>query len=167
MHSTASLDKFAKIVTVFVLLLSLFFLYLLITAESPKEKISAFSGGLLLLGIIFFTFRNTIHGYSIKDGNLVIERQKGPKKIQLNTLTKVEFLGGKGSGFTFRSFGNGGLFGYFGYFYNNKVGNFRMYSTKRNNIYLLYLKDQIIGITPDQDEFIVALKGYLPDSKKN
>ena len=58
---------------------------------------------------------------------------------------------------TIRTFGVGGLFGYFGKFRNSKIGTMTWYATMRNQAILINLKDgQRIVITPDNPESLIV-----------
>ena len=52
-------------------------------------------------------------------------------------------------GLTIRTFGVGGLFGYFGKFFNSKIGRLTMYGTRRNNTVLIETDNKKIILTPD------------------
>lgn len=54
---------------------------------------------------------------------------------------------------TIRTFGNGGLFGYFGKFYNAAFGKMTWYATRRNNYLVLSTSENgKIVLTPDNLE---------------
>ena len=161
MHSTATLDKLAKIITVFILLLLLFIGYqILDRGEGPVTIGRAILDSLLFFVVVFCYFYST-KGYSIQNGKLVIERPIGKKVISLKKLKGIYDYKKIEKGFTMRTFGNGGLFGYFGYFTNDKIGRFKLFSTKRKDFYILDFGKEKIGISPDQPEFVEALKGYI------
>ncbi|WP_417602699.1 PH domain-containing protein [Owenweeksia hongkongensis] len=169
MRSTATLDKFAKIATVFIFLLLLFILYQILNrGEEPVTIYRAIIDSLLFFVAVFCFFYST-KGYSIHSGKLVIERPIGKKVISLNKLKGIYDYQKIEKGFTIRTFGNGGLFGYFGYYSNDKIGRFKLYSTKRKDFYILDFGKEKIGISPDQPEFIEALKGYVskPDAPQS
>jgi len=49
-----------------------------------------------------------------------------------------------------RTFGNGGLFGYYGKFYSRKQGKMTLYTTRRDNRIMIITKaDKKIIISPD------------------
>ncbi|AEV31349.1 hypothetical protein Oweho_0328 [Owenweeksia hongkongensis DSM 17368] len=169
MHSKATLDKTAKIVTVFVLLLMVVILYPIL--KGNKEIASIISGffDLLLFFVIAFCYLYSTKGYNIYNGNLIVERPIGKKILPLENLLGIYDYKKIENGFTIRTFGNGGIFGYFGYFNNDKIGRFKMYSTKGKDFYILDFGKEKIGISPDQPEFIEALKGYVskPDAPQS
>ena len=58
---------------------------------------------------------------------------------------------------TVRTFGVGGLFGYFGKFANRALGSMTLYATRRNNYVLIITTDERkIIITPDEPISFVA-----------
>lgn len=53
-----------------------------------------------------------------------------------------------------RTFGNGGVFGYYGKFFNNSFGSMTWFATRRENFVMLILKDgRKIVVTPDDLNF--------------
>jgi hypothetical protein len=62
-----------------------------------------------------------------------------------------------------RTFGNGGLFGYTGKYYNSRFGKMTWYCTQRKNYVLLILSDKKkIVITPDNPaELLVPVKRLM------
>lgn len=169
MHSTATLDKFAKIITVFILLLMLFILYQILQRGEGSGTIwSGIVDSLLFFVAVFCYFYST-KGYSVQKGKLLVERPIGKKVISLKMLKGIYDYKKIEKGFTIRTFGNGGLFGYFGYYSNDKIGRFKLYSTKRKDFHILDFGKEKIGISPDDPEFIEALKEYIskPDAPQS
>ncbi|MBS4044542.1 MAG: hypothetical protein KGZ59_12085 [Chitinophagaceae bacterium] len=70
--------------------------------------------------------------------------------ISVGQLEKEKLKG------TIRTFGVGGLFGYFGKFYNNKIGVMTLYATRRSNYVLIKTSaNKKIILTPDNPEDFV------------
>lgn len=58
-----------------------------------------------------------------------------------------------------RTFGVGGLFGYFGKYYANRIGNMTLYATQRKNRILIITKQhKKIVITPDDLSMLEKLE---------
>src|SRR5947208_16339380 len=59
-----------------------------------------------------------------------------------------------------RLFGNGGLFGISGWFWNRRIGRFRAYATDPGRVVLLRYRDgsQVVVTPHDVQHFIVRLK---------
>jgi hypothetical protein len=51
---------------------------------------------------------------------------------------------------TIRTFGVGGLFGYFGNFRNSVIGKIAMYATRRDKTILVETLDKRLILTPDE-----------------
>ena len=61
-----------------------------------------------------------------------------------------------------RTFGNGGLFGYYGKFYSSKLGNITLYATQsRNRVLIKTIHGTQIMITPDDLSLVEALQEKL------
>ena len=161
MHSSASLDMSAKIVTGLVLAIIGFVIYPLFKAESLPEIITTGVVEFLLLGTMLFAWLFAPRSYSIDNTTLIIHRIIRDKEIPLSSLKSITYFPEVKKGITIRTFGNGGLFGYFGRFYNDAVGNFRMYSSKGSDFYILDLSDQKIGISPDNKALIEMLQSRI------
>jgi hypothetical protein len=59
---------------------------------------------------------------------------------------------------TLRTFGNGGLFGFTGWYESSRLGSFRAFATDGTRTIVLRYAEQAIVITPDQpDQFIREL----------
>lgn len=169
MHSAATLDKTAKIVTVFILLLMVVLLYPILKGDKEVGSIITTLLNSLLFFVVAFCYFYSIKGYSIYKDKLIVDRPIGKKLIPLNDLRGIYDYKKVEKGFTIRTFGNGGLFGYFGYFNNDKIGRFKLYSTKGKDFHILDFGKEKIGISPDDPEFIEALKGYItkPDAPQS
>ena len=161
MHSTATLDKTAKIITVIMLLLLVGLLYPILKGGKTGGSIVTAVIDSLLFFLTVYSYYFSTSGYQITNGKLIIERPVGKKVISLKNLQDIHSYQKIDKGFTLRTFGNGGLFGYFGYFDNDKIGRFKLYSTKGSDFVILEFGKEKIGISPDQPEFVEALKGYI------
>jgi hypothetical protein len=154
----AGLDIMAKIVTIFIGLLSLAGLVLVFT-------LPPWYGGLFLFSlcfIMFFVFYiYGVKSYKLTADSLIIQKRfsKFDKSIPLSTVKSAR-LSEKGEfRWTIRVAGNGGLWGYTGSFVNNKIGDFTMYATNHKNRVIILLKHPIetIVITPDDAGMVDAL----------
>jgi hypothetical protein len=100
--------------------------------------------------------------YIIDKDKLVIKRPFKDltldiKKIKDAFLTKKESMR-----WTIRTFGNGGLFGYFGQFNNETFGDMTWYATKRNNYTIIETIDnEKIILTPDDTEMVKELRKLI------
>jgi hypothetical protein len=78
----------------------------------------------------------------------------------LSDILKVEKTDTQAMGFLIRMFGNGGIFGYTGYFTSKTFGRMRFFVTNKNKLVLVHLNNgKKIALSPDdQDEFLKAMK---------
>jgi Bacterial PH domain len=109
---------------------------------------------LLLIYFIAFAFRPI--NYSLTADKLIIHRLFADVKIDRNQIKSVELLDKNEIGWAFRTFGVGGLFGYYGKFANTKLGNMTWYATRKDRTVLVQTSDnKKIILTPnDPDKFV-------------
>jgi hypothetical protein len=89
-------------------------------------------GALVMPLIILVTWLFAVRGYAIEDGVLKIQRPFWTTTISLppDTVFRAEPEIRKG---LWRTAGNGGLFGYTGWYRNSSLGSFRAYVTSWSN----------------------------------
>jgi len=141
---TASLDKLTKTITFCVPLIFIgaIFIPLIIHIDDPsfnsfKHWISIIVGILVLIvcGVVYL-YR--VLRYELNETELIIVRPINSLHIPLNSikgiikLTREDMFPG-----TIRTFGNGGFFGYTGYFWNRAFGTMIFYLTQRKNLILI------------------------------
>jgi hypothetical protein len=103
----------------------------------------------IVFEFIAFAFRPL--SYEITAQQVVIHRIFMPVKISTESIKSVEIIDKDKIRPALRTFGVGGLFGYFGKFANFTVGSMTWYATRRNNTVLIITKDnKKIILTPDE-----------------
>lgn len=112
----------------------------------------------LPLTIVVACLAFTVRGYDLASGELVIRRGIGATRFPLDGLRSVdhdpEALRG-----SWRTFGNGGLFSFSGWFRNKRLGNYRAFVTDHARAVILTWRDHTIVISPDRPEdFVEALE---------
>jgi hypothetical protein len=109
----------------------------------------------VLLGALPFMVR----GYTLTDRHIEVRRLGWSTVLPLAGLVAVtgEPQGMRGS---LRLFGNGGLFGISGWFWNRRIGRFRAYATDPGRAVLLRYRDgRKVVVTPhDVQHFIVRVR---------
>lgn len=144
----ASLDLPAKIITVLIHLLCLFF-----------ALTGVVSAALILFVTIGLCYILHPTSYSLNKDVLIIQRPVKPVVIQRNDIAGIYFLTDKQLNWTIRTLGVGGLFGYFGYFYSREIGSMKWYTSHRKNRILLIMKNEDkIVISPDDPLLFESLK---------
>jgi hypothetical protein len=156
-HGTysASLDKTSIIITTCIAILFSGLLYFNLSklqeaSTQPGILIGLILSSLLMLIIFVGSYLYRITGYELTPSELIIHRPVSDKVISLNTIQKVEVAEKEKMKYTIRTFGNGGLFGYFGKFSNDHYGPMHWFVSQRKNYLALHLKNQkIYMLSPD------------------
>lgn len=158
MKFNASLDKLAKLVTLIISLMfaSIIIGQLVLIIDSVQS--TSFFSILILVLIYLFVFLYRPLYYRTTDNLLVIHRPISNIKINLKDIKSVEILDKERLKGTMRTFGVGGLFGYWGKFANSEIGVMTWYATKRDNAVLITtFNDKKVLLTPDNPELFVSV----------
>jgi hypothetical protein len=135
----ASLDYLSKFLTGLIFFVGIFGIGLMLTQQP-------WYGGLVVtlvpVIILIPSYMYSVKGYQITGGKLVIQRvfSKLNREIKLSEIESVSIPLKSDFRWTIRTFGNGGVFGYYGMFANPKLGSFREYVTNRKNRIMIILK---------------------------
>ncbi len=158
----ASFDKLTLIISfVFISFIVVLFILNLINNSLflPQANFSL-SLGFYFLAILFLYILLFIPKYYSVDASAIsIHRPIFSFKINRSEIAACSvILNGEMRG-VIRVAGNGGLFGYTGFFWNTKYGTMRWFATQRKNYVLIEKTNgNKIVITPDEPEkFIEAL----------
>lgn len=152
-----SLDNLAKGITIGVTIL---FVAILIgqfsIIKDTGRTVPIFTTVTLFL-IYFISFAFSPINYEVSAQQLSIHRLLIDVNIDRNQIKSVELLDKEQLGWVFRTFGVGGLFGYYGKFANTKLGSMTWYATRRDKTVLIVtLDNKKIILTPDEPEKFVA-----------
>lgn len=99
-------------------------------------------------------------GYTVTAGELIIRRPIGNVRLPRAGIRSVEPVAKDEIGGAIRTFGVGGLFGYYGRFANFNLGRMTWYATRRDRPVLIRTIDgRKIVVTPDDRERFVAELG--------
>ena len=131
-------------------------------SDIDKTTILIHSGILLsFIAIILGSYLFSPRKYELQNGQLIIKRLIGAKVINLTDIIEIRKINrGEMTG-TIRTFGVGGLFGYYGKFHNSTFGHMTYYVTQRKNMILLKTKDEKkIIISPDDVNMINKLQEF-------
>jgi hypothetical protein len=173
---TASLDNLTKTISGFAILLFIWLTILpqIISNNTPSlnsnKNLISLGVGIFVLIVFGFVYMYRILRYELSDTELIIVRPYKSVHIPLNTISgiikleKTDLLG------TIRTFGNGGFFGYTGYYWKKSLGTMIFYLTQRKNLILIETiaktgkaKGGKIVISPDdismEGKLIELLKG--------
>ena len=159
----ASLNITAKIITGVVLLAAIYGIGTAIIYNA-WDSVQALLGVLLTI-LIIPAYLHSVKGYQITDEKLIIKRPLSmlDKQIPLSEIKRIQLLTSNDFKWTVRTFGDGGLFGYYGLFSNSRLGSFRMYATNNKNRILLILGEAEIEIvlSPDDPTMAADLKKLI------
>lgn len=153
-----SLDNLAKIVTVSVTVIFATIIILQITLISDGANRSPIFTMVALLIIYFGTFSFRPISYTLSEKSLTIHRPLVNVTIPRDEIKSVNRLTKEELSWTVRTFGVGGLFGYFGKFSNYKLGSMTWYATKRkeNMVLVTTINNNKIVLSPnDAEKFIM------------
>lgn len=164
MEYKVSLDTLAKIITIgaFILFIAIGqrSVRAILVAEGNTTTILIHSGVLLfLVAIILGCWLYAPQSYTIDSTTFTINRPINNVKIKLADITQIRTVADSEITGLIRTFGNGGLFGYYGKYYNSIIGHMTLYTTQRKNMVLILTKQgKKIIITPDDIGIIERLK---------
>ena len=154
----ASYDNLTKIVTIGVTILFAFIIFLpLIFITDGTSDQNAIYTRVALLAIYIITYGFSTKDYQITPDEIIVRRLLGNVKIKRSEISTVEIIEKDQMGWLIRTFGVGGLFGYWGRFSSSKLGSMTWYATKKNKIILIKtINNKRFVITPDEMEQFVA-----------
>lgn len=157
-----SFDGLTKLITVVVGVVLAAMPYQIIKAY-PHNPGGAIAGSFFLVVTFLLCWLFHSSKYSIHNGSLIIHRPIHNVSVAISEIKSAEPIGNLDLLLTLRVFGVGGVFGYFGKFYNSKLGRMTWYATRRNNVVLLTTKDsKKILFTPDAPtEFVNELNHLI------
>jgi hypothetical protein len=167
MEYKASFDSPTKFVTFGVAVLFVIIGYRSIKALTVAQgdtRTILFHGGLLLFVIATFLicYILSIKNYSIDNNQLVIKKVMGERRISISDIAEIRLIEKGEMMGTIRTFGSGGLFGYYGKFYNRTLGSMTLYTTQRTNrIFIKTKSGSKIIISPDDLSLAEQLKSKL------
>jgi hypothetical protein len=162
-----SLDAFSKTITTGVALLFVgigFGLFLV-----PDNSSDSNTGSVIWLLINLFNFSIFLFcylfrplAYLLSDENLTIRRLLLPRVFPYAEMAEVRQIPREDLRWTMRTFGNGGVFGYYGKFYHTSFGAMTWFASRRDHYVLVLFKDgRKIIVTPDDLNFVHDLSSRL------
>lgn len=167
MEYKATLDWTSRIITTFITLLfiglSIFSITKITDSDvdlMAKVILGVITGLMLSAYVICFLYRPI--KYIVDNGNVIIKRPLNDKIIRIKDLKDAFIADHESMKWTIRTFGNGGLFGYFGQFSNQTFGTMTWYATKRKDYLILKTANRHkIVLTPDNKDMVKEIKSQL------
>lgn len=162
----ASLDNLAIGITLGVIILfaGIIFGQFWFITDNGYSGLLYTSAALILIILISYAFSPL--GYKILNNELIINRPFTNVKIDRSNIQSVEIIDHEQLRWSIRTFGVGGLFGYYGKFANTSLGSMTWYVTRRDKIVLLKTNDnKNIILSPDDPEMFV--EEYMKSVNRN
>ena len=167
MKYKASLDNLSLAITLIVAVV-LIIIFVSIGKDVFKNTESKFPWIAIIVSIVLpiaiyvISWLFSTNAYTITDDELVINRPGGDRRIKLSEIDSVRTVEKDEIGTMIRTFGNGGLFGYYGKFHSSKLGSMTLYATQsKNRILIKTIHGTQIMITPDDLSLVEALQEKL------
>lgn len=155
MKFNASLDKLAVVITLVVTII--FAAIIIVPLVLTTDSVQSISSILILVIIYLIVFLYRPLYYRTTDDLIIIHRPIIDVKINLKDIKSVERLDKERLKGTIRTFGVGGLFGYWGKFTNGKIGAMTWYATRRDHaIIITTTSNKKILLTPDEPDLFVS-----------
>ncbi len=152
-----SLDRFAKVTSIAISILFAAIIILQISFINFDGNAVPLATSFTLLLIYFGTFSFRPVNYKLTENELIIHRPLSDVSINRKEIKTVEQLDKTQLEWSWRIFGVGGLFGYWGKFTNKKLGSMTWYTTRKNKAVLIQtIYNKKIVISPDEPEKFVA-----------
>jgi hypothetical protein len=152
-----SLGNWTKGITIIVTVVFAFIIIkqYSIIKDAGKENPIYTTVTLLVIYFIALVFRPIY--YKITNDKLIIHRLISNVEIDRQNIRTAELIDKNKISWSLRTFGVGGLFGYFGNFANLKMGRMTWYATRRDRTVLLMTNDnRKIILTPDDPTKFVS-----------
>lgn len=98
----------------------------------------------------------------IDDKGITIKKIYGKVFIPIGAIVEVRTISKEERSKSIRIFGSGGLYGYFGDFWNEKIGDYKLYATeKRDMIYVKTIGEAYVISSRDSGKAMEVLEHYM------
>lgn len=138
-------DYLLRLITVGIILFAVVF-----TFFNPNLWVML-AFGAIIVGSYFFMVR----GYRVEKGRLVIIRPGWEKSFDLRDLKDVRF-DPDAMKWSWRVWGNGGLFGWIGLFRNRRLGMYNAYVSNRYRCVVIELDERPLVISPSDPDSLIS-----------
>jgi hypothetical protein len=159
MQFKASLDTGSKIVSIAVVLFSVIYLITVFSVFRHESFLIYIPASILIL-TVSFTWLYAPLTYEITNDSIEIVRRINTFRIARKEILSIEKLSEEEMGRAWRMMGNGGMFGYTGWFRSSKQGKMRWFVTQRKNYISIVLNNQqkFILSPDDTNAFMEAIQ---------
>jgi hypothetical protein len=115
------------------------------------------------LAILFGSALFTIRGYTITSDAILVQRLFWTTRLPLAGLQSAQFEPSAMRS-SLRTFGNGGLFSFTGFFRNKQLGAYRAFVSDPNQTVVLRFSDRTVVVSPAApEEFVqdISIRNYV------
>jgi hypothetical protein len=106
-------------------------------------------------------------GFELQGRELIVRRRILAVRIRLEDIRAVDRLADQDLVGSIRLGGNGGLFGWYGRYWNRRLGPFRLYATRRTGMVRIDTERELFVLSPaDPDAFVTALLQRAPRARR-
>ena len=159
----ASLDISSKFITFFCFVVFIYVGYKIFTSTSASSTginnyLVRIGVVMLLVTFILVCYLLSTKSYKLTDDQITITRPLRSFSIKLADIIKVELLSPEQLSGLIRTFGVGGMFGYYGKYYNSTLGPINLYTTQRRNRIMIVTRANVaFVISPDDSSLYQKL----------
>jgi hypothetical protein len=155
----ASFDWKVKLVTsAFCLFFLTFFILWFINIETSKTP--TFS--VIMLLTLGFVYLFHVQNYGVTHEGIKINRLIGSKQVDFHSIKKVYRVKNDDLGFMIRIFGNGGIFGFFGFYQSQIYGKMTLFCTQQRNYVIVETDLKKYVLTPDEPlDFVKSVENRV------
>ena len=124
---------------VFSLCLIAFMVYFIATTSVVAGVVGLVVALPILLGILLYCEGYSPQRLEVSDNRITILRRYDSITLLRSTILEIHPIAKREMGFVVSCGGCGGLFGFFGTFRSSRLGQFKMYATGDDNLFILRL----------------------------
>jgi len=162
----ATLDKTAKLLTIGIPVLLIGFVIGPKLWSTPVNASAAILVSIILGFTSIIAYALSPKSYEIKEDSMIIHRPLKDVVIHRSEIEEVHQMEDGKLARSMRLFGSGGLFGYFGLFWNREFGTMTWYATRRDQaIMIITSSHKKLVITPDETD--AFMQAYASLTTKN
>jgi len=158
MYYKASLDKVSIGVSAGIALLFVIITVMLFVMPAPPDaSFIRYLGVFFFIPLYFLVWLYHPTGYDLTPDEIILLRATGNVHLLRSEITELRRVEKDELRGTIRTFGVGGLFGYYGRFYNSKLGKMTWFMTNTNNAVLIRMKSgKVYLLSPDDREAFLS-----------
>lgn len=162
----ASLDSLAKGMSIAILIFLVIGASIIYNLDPTNPNKIPLWAALLIesifLGTFLLCYLYAPQAYTVESDKLSIIRPIGNIDLALNNFSSVRLVDKSEIRTLVRTFGVGGLFGYFGFYYSSSMGKLSLYTTQRKNRVLIEQKEgRKVILSPDDASLVETLVSKL------